>query len=305
MTFTGLVRGDLYHSSGNDLTITPSYQGDPGWQSRGVAIGAVDMTWPLVGAAFGGTQVITPHIQLVASPHIKNLAIPDEDSRSVDLDDSNLFSLNRYPGYDRIEDGVRFTYGLDYLVRWPGWQISANIGQSYRFTSEPSLAPDGTGLSDRTSDIVGRVDVKFRDFITFTDRFRLDKSTLASRVNEFDATIGDHKNYIEVGYTNLDRGIQLLEDLPDREELRGAARFTFLKYWSIFGSAVINLTSKVDDPINGSDGFQPLRTRLGFLYSDDCFEIGLSWRRDYVTLADARLGNAFLLHFAIKNLGSH
>ncbi len=305
VTLTGMLRGDLYHSSHNDLTDTVSYQGNPGWETRGVAIGAIDVTWPLVGAAFGGTQVLTPHIQFVASPHIKNLAIPDEDSRAIDLTDSDLFSLNRFPGYDRIEDGARFTYGLDYQLQWPSWQINATIGQSYRFSSQPTLSPVGTGLSDRTSDIVGRIDVKFRDFITFTDRFRIDKSSGGLRRNELDATIGDHKNYLEVGYTNLDRGIQELEDLPDREELRGAGRFTFLKYWSVYGSAVLNLTSRADDPINGSDGFQPLRTRVGIEYSDDCFEIGFSWRRDYVTLADAKQGNAFLLHLAIKNLGSH
>jgi hypothetical protein len=44
-----------------------------------VVLGAVDMTWPLVGEAFGGTQVITPHVQVVAAPSTPNLSIPNED----------------------------------------------------------------------------------------------------------------------------------------------------------------------------------------------------------------------------------
>src|SRR6202008_3265906 len=65
VTLTALARGDIYHSTGNSLTTTTSYQGLPGWQGRGVALGAIDMTWPLVGPALGGTQVLTPHVQIV------------------------------------------------------------------------------------------------------------------------------------------------------------------------------------------------------------------------------------------------
>ncbi|MDB5726501.1 MAG: organic solvent tolerance protein, partial [Novosphingobium sp.] len=131
VTFTALVRGDIYHSDYNDLS-NPVYAGSPGWQGRGVAIGAVDVKWPFVGSFMGGTQVLTPRVQFVATPPIRNLAIPDEDSRAIELDDSNLFSLNRFPGYDRVEDGARVTYGFDWQWERPKWRVSTTIGQSYR-----------------------------------------------------------------------------------------------------------------------------------------------------------------------------
>ena len=65
---TALVRGDVYHSDENQLTINPSYRGLEGWQTRGVAIGAIDVKWPLIGGFLGGTQVLTPRVQLVATP---------------------------------------------------------------------------------------------------------------------------------------------------------------------------------------------------------------------------------------------
>ena len=52
-----------------------------------------------------------------------------------------------------------------------------------------------------------------------------------------------------------------------------------------------------------SDGFEPIRTRLGVAYQDDCLEMGLTWRRDYVTLGDAQRGNTFQLYFSLRNLG--
>jgi LPS-assembly protein len=243
-------------------------------------------------------------VQFVASPPIRNLAIPNEDARSIDLEDSNLFALNRFPGYDRIEDGVRVTYGADWELDRPGWRVRSTIGQSYRLSDKPALFPNGTGLQGRFSDWVGRTEIRFKDFVKFTHRFRLDKDNFAVRRNEIDATVGSDKTYIEIGYLRLNRDSDLaFEDLQDREELRAAGRVAFAKYWSVFGSAVVNLTDKNEDPTNTSDGFQPLRTRLGIAYSDDCLEFGVTWRRDYLQIADARLGNTFQFYFSLKNLG--
>lgn len=304
VTLTGLVRGDIYHSRENELTETAAYRGNPGWETRAIALAALDVKWPFLGRALGGTQIFTPRAQLVATPPIHNLGIPNEDARAIELEDSNLFALNRFPGYDRIEDGVRFTYGFDWLLERPRWRVKTTVGQSIRLTDKPSLFPDGTGLTDRASDIVGRTEVRYRDFISLVHRFRLDKDSLAIRRQEFDAVIGSQRTYLEVGYVKLNRDIsEQIEDLRDREEMRAAGRVAFANYWSLFGSAVVNLTQRSEDPELGSDGFQPLRTRLGIAYQDDCLDLQFIWRRDYVATGDARRGNSFQVRFALRNLG--
>lgn len=304
ISLTAMVRSDVYHSNENDLSDTAIYRGNTGWQGRGVAIAALDVKWPMIGKALGGTQVLTPRFQIAATPSTRNLAIPNEDARAIELEDSNLFALNRFPGYDRIEDGVRFTYGVDWQLERPRWRIKTNIGQSIRLTNKPTLFPDGTGLSDRVSDIVGRTEIRYRDFINLVHRFRLDKDNLAIRRHEFDAVVGNDRTYAEIGYVKLGRNIAAgIEDLQDREELRAAGRVAFAQYWSMFGSAVVNLTDKNEDPVLGSDGFQPLRTRLGIAYQDDCLEIAFTWRRDYIASGDAERGNSFQVRFSLKNLG--
>ncbi len=303
VTLTGLVRGDVYHTSNTLATVTPSYRGEEGWTTRGVATAAVDISWPFVGEAFGGTQVLTPRVQLVASPPIRNLDIPNEDARAIDLEDSNLFALNRFPGYDRVEDGARLVYGVDWELTRPGWRVKTNVGQSYSFSNQRDIFPDGTGLSERVSDFVGRTEVRFKNNVSFTHRFRLDKDSFGIRRNEIDAAIGSQRNYVEVGYLRLNRDIQTVEDLQDREEVRAAGRFTIGRHWSVFGSGVFNLTSAAEDPVFSPDGFEPIRTRLGVAYSDDCLEFGATWRRDYITAGDAERGNSFQLFFALRNLG--
>lgn len=303
VTLTGLVRGDVYHSDENFLTDTAVYRGNPGWQARGVALGALDVEWPFAGELFGGTQVLSPRVQIVATPEIRNLDIPNEDARAIDLEDSNLFALNRFPGYDRVEDGARVTYGLDWRLLVPNWEVKSTLGQSYRLDSDRDIFPDGTGLSERVSDIVGRTEIRYRNFVKFTHRFRLDKDNLAVRRNEIDATVGSSRTYAEIGYLRLNRDITTVEDLQDREELRGAVRVAFADYWSVFGSGVVNLTNRDEDPTFISDGFEPIRTRLGVAYQDDCLEMGVTWRRDYVTSGDAQRGDTFQFYFSLRNLG--
>ncbi|MEZ0495336.1 LPS-assembly protein LptD [Sphingomonas sp. IW22] len=304
VTFSAFARGDIYNTNQTALTATELYRGDEGVTARGIGAVAVDVKWPFIGQAFGGDQRITPRVQVVAAPHIENLAIPNEDARAVDLEDSNLFALNRFPGYDRFEDSTRFTYGVDYALDLPGVSINANIGQSYRLTDRPSLFPEGTGLTDRWSDFVGRTEVRVGQFVGFTHRYRLDKDGFAIRRNEVDATVGSRKTYALVGYLRLNRdNDQPIEDLRDREEVRVGGRVAFARFWSVFGSATVDLTDTEEDPLSISDGFDPIRHRLGVQYEDDCVRLGVTWRRDYQDNGDARAGSSFLLTLALTNLG--
>lgn len=304
VTLTAYGRGDLYNTQDTFATTVASYRGLEGFRARAIGALALDLKWPLIGEAFGGTQRVTPRFQIVAAPKLENFDVPNEDARSVDLEDSNLFALNRFPGYDRFEDSTRFTFGLDYALYLPGLSVEANIGQSYRLTSRPAILPDGTGLDGRLSDIVGRTVVRFRDFVAFTHRYRLDKDNLAIRRNEIDATVGSRATFVTLGYLRLNRNIGFaLEDLQDREEARVGARVQISRFWSAFGSAVVDLTDKEEDPTSLADGFEPIRHRLGVEYEDDCIRLGLTWKRDYQTTGDARRGSSYLFTLALKNLG--
>jgi len=304
LTFTAYGRGDIYHTSDVLSTITVPYRGSPGWTTRGIVALAADMRWPFIGDFMSGSQRITPRVQIVASPKTRNMTIPNEDARSIDLEDSNLFALNRFAGYDRWEDGSRVTYGVEWAVDLPGIAFNTVIGQSYRLNNKPTLLPVGTGLSDRLSDVVGRTTLQLGRYLEITHRFRLDKDHFSVRRNEIDAAIGSRKTYALIGYLRLNRDITAnIEDLRDREEIRLGGRIAFARYWSIFGSTTVDLTGRNDDPTTLSDGFQPVRHRLGILYDDDCIELGVTWRREYNAIGDARRGNTYLLRVALKNLG--
>jgi LPS-assembly protein len=304
VTFTALARADAYNTNDTLATAVESYRGLEGFHGRAIGALAMDVKWPFIGSFLGGTQRFTPRVQIVASPKLANGSLPNEDSRAVDLDTSNLFALNRFAGYDRFEDSSRATYGAEWAVDLPGITLDSTIGQSYRLDARPSLFADGTGLSDRWSDIVGRTELRFRDFVSVTHRYRVDKDSFKVRRNELDATIGSRASYFLLGYLRLNRDISpAIEDLSDREELRVGGRVQFARFWSAFGSAVVDMTNKFEDPTSLSDGFDPIRHRLGVQYEDDCLRLGATWRRYYNDTGDARKGNSFLLTLAFTNLG--
>ena len=301
---TGYARGDVYHTNDSASTIVPLYRGTDGWHARGIGALAGEVRWPLVGPLLGGSQRFVPRMQLVLTPSTENLDIPNEDARSVELEDSNLFALNRFPGYDRWEDGSRITYGFDWLFERPNLSVMTTVGQSYRISRKEEIFPDGTGLASRISDIVGRTRVRFGRLVDVTHRFRVDKDNLAVRRNEIDLTVGGEETYAQIGYLRLNRDIdETVEDLRDKEELRAAARIKFAKHWSIFGATVLDLTDRAEDPISNADGFEPVRHRLSVDYEDECIALGVAWRRDYERVGGFREGSTFSFHVSFKGLG--
>ena len=300
--FTGLVRGDLYDVRNSELATFPEYAGRDGWRGRAVALAAVDVSWPFAGPAFGGEQVISPRVQLVAAPRIANNGFANEDARAFELEDVSLFDLNRTPGLDRVESGSRLTYGAEYTLDRPGWQLRAEIGQSLRFNGDGSEFADGTGFRGRVSDVVGRTSLKIGRLVELTHRFRLDKDNFAVRRNEIDLTLGGRRSYVSAAYIRLNRNVTL-EDLEDRQELRVAGRVAIARYWALFGNAIIDLTTKAENPLANGDGFRGIRHRVDIQYEDECFRFDIGWRRDYVGDRDFRPGNNFQISIAFKTLG--
>lgn len=298
-SLTGQLRADVYHTLDAAAATIPIYAGRDGWEGRFIPAAAVGLEWPLAGPFWRGVQTLTPRVQFVASPTNLNKNIPNEDSRALSFDTVNLFDINRFPGYDRWEGGTRVTYGLEYSLLRPRFALSTQIGQSYRFNPELSDFPQGSGLTGNLSDIVARTVIQFGRLLEFTQAVRLDKDSLIVRTNEIDVLFGSSKSYMTVGYAKFNRDAGI-EDLVDREEVRIGGRVQFGRFWSVFASSIVDLTSRFEDPTTDKDGFDPVRHRIGVEYEDECFRIGFSWRHDYTFDRDFAPGNTYLFTIAFK-----
>ena len=109
------------------------------------------------------------------------------------FDDSNLFAVNKFSGYDRVEGGGRANVGVQATTQFDrGGFVNVLFGQSYQLFGLNSFAvADVTntgvdsGLENARSDYVARVAYPPNRTYTFTARSRIDEATL--NVNRFEA----------------------------------------------------------------------------------------------------------------------
>ena len=68
--------------------------------------------------------------------------LPNEDAKSLIFDDTNLFEVDKFSGYDRIETGTRANVGLQYTFQANGGGYARILaGQSYPAGRRPTRTP--------------------------------------------------------------------------------------------------------------------------------------------------------------------
>lgn len=293
-TLTASIRGDVYHNSDSTLQNFPQYGGTDGTHSRILPKISLDWSMPFIKVGASSQHIIEPIISIIVAPTNKNFPeIANEDSRNFDFDENNLFSHNRYNGHDRWEGGSRLNYGLRYSMYSNKMDIIAMLGQSVRLNDTEKF-PIGSGFEGKSSDFVGRLDLRLGDFIDYVHRFRLDNNTLALRRNELLLSGGPSWMKATVRYLDLDRDATELvsTELENRRELAMGVNFKTSEKWSFQGSIIQDLLKK--DTISYD---------VGLLYQDECLQLGLRYEQRFTTDRDIAPSNTFYLRMILKSLG--
>lgn len=240
--------------------------------------------------------IMEPVVSLTLAPDVDNDDdIPNEDSQDAQADISNLFLGNRFPGYDRVDDNSRVTYGMRTGVYGVKTDAHAEffVGQSYNFRDENNPFPFGSGFSEQASDIVGQVAAAYEGRHYLDYRFQLNEHDLMSQRHELSAatawnrfSLGGRYLYAkEVDGTNIGE---------DREEVQLYGSLRLDDNWALTGRGTYDL------------GFEEagLRTStLGLGYSNDCFAFSASANRNLTDLYSGDSELEIMLRIWLKNLG--
>ncbi len=126
-------------------------------------IAAVDVRFPLISTNGVDSQLLEPVAQLVYRGSDTTLTgLTNDNAHSFVLDESNIFSYNRFSGSDRQETGLRANIGARYLAtlgdgRW----LELLAGESFHLAGVNAMAIGdevntgiSTGLGDDASYIV-------------------------------------------------------------------------------------------------------------------------------------------------------
>jgi len=268
-----------------------------------------DWRWPFINSYCQQSVVVSPVGQIVAAPvhaiKSENHRFPNEDSQDPEFNDANLFSPDRFPGYDRIDRGSRAVYGGEVLATGDLFgDIELFLGQSYSL-SDPEHNRKLQGLKRRTSDYVGRFKALPFSWLSFYYRFRIDHRSFNSRIGETGGSIGPAIANLKGTYLYISRHAGTPEN---RNFSQANLTFTsqFTKHWSLTATLTKNFQkltrAEKEQKIKNHHGI--LSEGIGLNYLDDCFGAGLSITKQNYKSADLRPATVYALSFWLKNIGN-
>ena len=290
--FETAVRGDVYWSDDLPTTGDPAVREDDVVELRAFPRATITSSFPMVRQQGTIQQLVEPIVAFTAAPHQgEEEDIPNNDSIDVEFDEINLFSDSRFPGVDRVEGGLRFTYGLRLGVfGFGGGSTTLFAGQSYSLDDENDF-PDGSGLENQQSDWVGRLTVTPSPLFNLDYRFRFDPVRFDGRRQEVSLIAGPDLFRVGANYTFVDQIAGTGSD-TDVEEVSARFSTRFAENWVASGSLRRDLV--LDESRNMS---------LGLAYGDECITVGIDFRRDFTQDRDTTAGDSIFLTISLRNLG--
>ena len=287
-----LARGDAYNITDRPSTLSS----DPdSFQSRAFAQANWQTSYPFVKRFDQAQMVVEPIASLTAGTNVdySEDEIPNEDSGAFTLDALNLFEPNRFPGFDRIEDRTRATYGVRTgIYADNGYSGEIFLGQSRRFEDEDNPFPRGSGLSDKNSDYVGQITLAAQSLFNLNYRFQLEEENMSSQRHELDMDLNWDRLSLGTQYF-YDGGLAGTELSESREQILPYGRFRFYDDWYLTGAMWYDL---------GED--QGLRqARYGIDYLGQCLTFSFTTERTLTRDTTGDSETEIMFRIGLKNLG--
>jgi LPS-assembly protein len=270
--------------------------------ARAMPAVGVEYRYPFVDVEPWGTQTVEPIAQVIVRPNETDIGkFPNEDAQSLVFDDSNLFAIDKYSGWDRVEGGSRANVGIQYTAQINrAGSVNVLFGQSYQLFGQNSFQIGDTtntglesGLDKRVSDYVGRVTYQPNQIYSFTVRGRFDESTFAVERFEVESRANFDRWTLQALYGDY-AAQPLLGLLTRREGILAGASVKLTENWIALASARYDIAADQFD-----------QTRVGVGYVDDCFMLSVNWLTGYTYTATQPpvRNNSVMLQLSLRTLG--
>jgi len=234
--------------------------------ARTMETAGATLTWPFVKRDGNLTIVLEPIAQLALSPTLRqDPRIPNEDSIDFVFDQTNLFQVDKSPGFDILDSGQRLNVGGRATVMTDdGRTGSVLFGRSFRAEADPNI-PASSGLSGTNSDWIFATNATpFKGVTLFTD-WRLDSRTWG--INRLEAGA-------DFATSRFDGQIRYLQEAQDPtgqkvQDLDFHGELFILKNWGVTTYGAREFTSGVWREED-----------FGIVYKDQCIRVEIVYRRN-------------------------
>jgi LPS-assembly protein len=264
----------------------------------------LEYRYPFINVQPWGTTTVEPIAQVIIRPNETYAGkLPNEDAQSMVFDTSNLFAVDKFSGYDRIEGGGRANVGVQATTQFDrGGAINVLFGQSYQLFGLNSFAvADVTntgldsGLATQRSDYVARVNYSPNRTYTFSTRARFDEATASVNRFEAEGRATFDRWSVSMMYGNYAAQPQL-GYLTRREGLLGSAAVKIAANWVVSGAARWDLEA---NKVN--------QYTVGAGYVDDCFVLAANYVTSYnysAGITPPILNHTFMLQIGLRTIAN-
>ena len=279
------ARGDFYSLSDVEPTL------DDETETRANVTGGVDVRYPLIRRSGETTIVFEPMAQFALSPESDlDPIVPNEDSLVLEIDETNLFRANRFPGYDLYEGGARLTVGAQSTWTWDGdREVRAFVGRTFRGDIEEAL-PGNSGFRERSSDWILAASATPIDGVHAWSRARIDDN---GEIQRAEAAI-DWSTDRTAGFARY-----LLDEADEFDPTRGR-----IEQMEAGGEAL--LLDRWGFTFRGTYDFRDdkwRRSEIGLLYQDECMRLELVYERNDTRVGELRPSDSIYLRLNLATLG--
>ena len=282
------VNADLYQVDHLERTGEKTFSGVSG---RVVPQVMLDWRLPFVKNEGSVRQVIEPIAVALYSPYGGNTnKIPNEDSTELEFDDTNLLSANKFSGIDKVEGGPRFAYGVKWGVFGEGGgNTGFFFGQSVRLKADDTFAV-GSGLEDKFSDLVGRVNISPGPYFDLLYRTRFDSDNFTPKRNEVTVSAGGDALTATANYVFLES--QRDSEFSGREEINFSLNSKFTRFWRGGFSGVHDLAAGEARQFNAA-----------LVYENECVVFTTKASRTFFEDRDLEPTDQVTVNLLLKTLG--
>ena len=255
--------------------------------------GSLKWRYPFVRPGESITQIFQPIAQLVLAPDGNNNGkIPNEDTTDLAWDISRVFDADRYAGSDRVDNGSRINYGLQWLGYFgDGGSAEVSVGQSLRFLGDSTSNYNDSGIEDDLSDVVGRVSIAPKSWVRATYDFQVDANDGDVERHTAFLALGNKDLRVSAGYSFADEP----EPFEDEEEVSLSFSTEYFENWRLRAGATYSLND---------DEFAVITSDIE--YQDECFgaTFGFIYEPDDDDREEFSGDLTALVQFRFTNLGS-
>jgi LPS-assembly protein len=296
------VRADINHANvKNDIGVTNFLPAGDINAGRMMPAVGVEYRYPFISVQPWGSQTIEPIAQVIVRPNEQKIGqLPNEDAQSLVFDDTNLFRVDKFSGWDRSEGGGRANVGIQGTTQFDrGGFVNFLFGQSFHLFGRNSFAAGDltntgldSGLESDRSDYVTRLSYQPNSTLTFSARSRLDESSLDMRRLELETKANFDRWSVSLLYGNYDKQPDL-GFLNRREGVLGTAAVKVASNWVVSGGVRYDLLS---DKVN--------QTIVGAGYVDDCFVLAMNYITDYSYSGNPVTNHSIMLQIGLRTIGT-